>query len=98
MGEPTASRYELRRDDVTWRELGDEVVVLDLRTNRYLSVNASGVALWRELEKGATEQELVDRLMEAFELDAAQATSDVRAFLQLLQTKDLLAGPGPTDR
>ena len=51
--------FQLRRDSLTWRDMGDELVVFDANSGGYLTLNASAKDLWRQIADGATEAELV---------------------------------------
>ena len=88
----TADRgtMRLRGRDVSWRTVGDEVIVLDGRSWAYLSVNGSGELLWNLLAGGATEAELADALVREYAIDASQARQDVREFVRALREHDLL--------
>ena len=79
----------LRGEGLHWRRVDDEIVVLD--GSRYLSINASGVALWPLLAEGADREALVRRLVDEFGIDSARAGVDVDAFLEDLGAKGLLA-------
>ncbi|MGH2993054.1 MAG: PqqD family protein [Solirubrobacterales bacterium] len=80
----------LRDADLDWREVEGELVALDLRESRYLAVNRSGQVLWAALAEGATRDELVERLVEAFDIEAASAAADVDAFTAELDSRGLL--------
>src|SRR4051794_22901354 len=44
MGSPASSEWgtmKLRVDDITWREIDGDLVILDLRSSTYLTANAS---------------------------------------------------------
>ena len=84
------NRLKLREEGLTWREIDDEVVALDVETATYLSANASGRLLWRSLSEGATREELVSSLVDEFEIDADRAGADVDAFLGELSQRGLL--------
>jgi hypothetical protein len=84
------TRFKLRSDDLAWRAVDEEIVVLDLRTSRYLNINPSGAALWPHLVEGASAAELVSVLVSAFELDEAAAARDVDAFLAMCTERDLV--------
>ena len=84
------ARFKLRGDELAWREVDDEIVVLDLRSSRYLSVNSSGAVLWPHLADGATEAELVGVLIDTFDIDADTASKDVGLFLQMCTQRDLV--------
>jgi hypothetical protein len=84
------TRLTLRDADVDWREVEGELVVLDLRESRYLAINPTGRVLWATLAEGATQNELIDRLIEEFGVDRARAAADVDAFTAELKARDLL--------
>jgi len=84
----------LRDTDLDWREVEGELVALDLRESRYLAVNQTGKQLWSALVDGATRVELVDRLVDAFEIERSQAEADTDAFLGDLESRGLLIREG----
>lgn len=86
----STERMVLRRDSVSWVSTEDSLVVLDLRTSYYLSLNESGAVLWRRLADGASVSELEDALIDAFGLARAAAQADVRAFVATLRDRELL--------
>ena len=81
----------LRADDMTWRSVESEIVVLDQRDSTYLAVNRTGSVLWPLLAEGATRPELAAALVERFGIDEARAATDVDAFVEFLAGRDLLA-------
>ena len=79
------------RSDLTWREIDDKIIVLDLQSGKYLEINATGAALWKLLAEGAvTREELTQRLLNEFQVDDETATRDVEAFLSGLERARLL--------
>jgi hypothetical protein len=80
----------LRPDALEWRDIEGEVVAVDLRTATYLAVNPSGAMLWPALASGATRDELTNVLVDQFQLPRDQAATDVEAFVQMLEERDLL--------
>lgn len=80
----------LRREDLEWRELEGEIVVLDLRRSTYLAVNRVGALLWPRLLGGVTRDALVQAVVDDFGLARSEAESDVSAFLQELRDQELL--------
>ena len=78
------------REDVHWREAEGQVIALDLSGGRYLTINRSGALLWPMLQEGTTRDELVDRLVEEFELPPEQARADVDAWLSELDAQLML--------
>jgi len=80
---------ELRLADVE----GDGVV-LHLGTRRYFSVSESGLALLQALETPRTIPELVEVLLERYEVTPEQAEASVRQFLDTCRTAELLVEEG----
>lgn len=81
----------LRKDDLDWREIDDEIVVLDTRDAVYLSVQGSGALVWRLLAESATKDSLIEALVKKYGIDSTRATADVDAFLATLNDRGLLA-------
>ena len=73
------------------RKLGAEYMVVAIGEasksfNGMIRMNETGAFYWKELEKGASEDDLVARTMERFTgVDEASAREDVKAFLQSIQ-------------
>lgn len=80
----------LRADRLQWLEADGEVVALDERSLVYLNANPSGALLWQALGEGATRDELVGRLVEAFDVDDVTARRDVDRYLADLESRGLL--------
>jgi hypothetical protein len=85
------TRLTLRKDDLHWREVDDEIVALEERDAVYLASNRSGGLLWRMLAHGATRDELIDALVDAYGIDADAAATDVDRFLEQVREAGLLA-------
>ena len=82
---PPSEPFALREEDLNWRVIGDELIVLDLRAGTYLSVNASGMLLWNLIAEGpATRSALVTHLAESYAISEETARRDVDAFITLL--------------
>jgi len=81
----------LRTDDLEWREIDDEIVLLDGREATYLSTNGSGSILWRALAAGTTREQLASALVDAYGIDERRATADAEEFVAALASQGLLA-------
>ena len=73
------------------RQVVDMWVVLPLadRTvdfNGMITLNESGVLLWRTLEKGSDVDGLVEALLSEYDVSVQQAQSDVAEFLEKLRS------------
>jgi len=81
----------LRRRDLHWRDLSDEIVVLDGQKSVYLAVQGSGAKLWRLLSDCTTRDSLIETLVRTYGIDAKRAGDDVDAFLATLSDRGLLS-------
>lgn len=80
----------LRESDLTWQEIDEEIIILDLKASSYLKLNGSGAHLWKQLEKGADVTGMVDSLVGAYDVDPDTARRDVDAFVRQLKRSGLL--------
>lgn len=81
---------KLRANDLTWREIDGDLVILDLQSSTYLTTNASGTVLMKQLTEDRTNAELVQAMVDAFGISESQAEEDVRTFLDALDRSGLL--------
>lgn len=71
------------------RKVGKEQVVVAIGPaaallNGLIKLNASGVMLWNQLEQNTQRSELVDALLERYDITREQAEADVDTFLKPL--------------
>jgi len=82
---------ELRGEDVLWRRMESEIVILDGQSWEYLALNTAAGLLWERLQPGATRSELIQLLVDTYEIPVETASKDVDTFIESLRAKDLLA-------
>ena len=78
------------KDNLVLREVAGVWVVLPLAEkvldfSGMLSLNETGVDLWKLLEKGSTREEMATSLTEIYEIDYDQALADVDEFIDVLK-------------
>lgn len=86
----------VRSNDVTWREIDGEMVILDLASSTYLTTNRTGTFLLQQLVEDRTHDELVDAMVDQFEIDRDTAERDVTAFVNMLTEGGLLDATATT--
>ena len=59
--------------------------------NGYITLNPTAKIMWEVLEKGCTEQDLVNAILEKYDIDEATATRDVRAFVEKLSNAGVIS-------
>lgn len=90
MSAPHLARLRVRTEGVTWRDVGGEVVALDLISSVYFSTNRTGRMMWHLLLEWTSAEQLVAALIAEYEITAAQAEHDVAAFVSSLERHGLL--------
>ena len=76
-------------DSVVEAVLGDEAVLLNVESGVYFGLDPVGTRIWELLGAGAGELEIVDRVLEEYDVEPARARADVKAFIQALAAKGL---------
>jgi hypothetical protein len=85
-----AVQVEPNLDDVVWRDVDGEIVMMHVLEGTYLSLNRSASALWTALTEGASREQLIDGLVSRFDVDHDAAADDVDEFLQTLRSRGLI--------
>jgi Coenzyme PQQ synthesis protein D (PqqD) len=81
----------LRSERLTWREIDNEIVALDLESSSYFTANSTASVLIKRLADGAVGvQDLVDVLTAEFDVDLGKAEADVEQFIRALDSQGLL--------
>lgn len=71
-------------------ELDDEVVLLNVQTGLYFGLDEVGSRIWALLEKGTTEDELIDQLLDDYDVEPDVLEADLARFIGLLVENGLV--------
>lgn len=83
-----------RRSGLTWTRSGDSVVILDLDSSQYFSLNSTAGSLWPQLVAGTHESDLVHALITRYGIDDRTAVADVRDLITNLEQRSLISPLG----
>lgn len=83
------------KKDFVLRKVADVYVVvpvnsLTLDFNGIINLNETGAFLFRLLQSGADKQELVNKLLEEYEVEPEKASADIDVFLEKVKDADIL--------
>jgi hypothetical protein len=93
MGSP--SRRYAHHQDVAWRLVQDEALLVDPRTGSIFPLNAVAARLWVLLGEGQAVSEIVERLTQEFDAPQETIQADVSAFIaKAVQAHLLVERPG----
>ena len=83
------------KDGFMLREVAGSYIVVAVGNavkefNGVINLNEPSAMLWQLLEKGATEEQLVNKLLEVYNVEKAVAEKDVSAFINKLTINGIL--------
>lgn len=81
----------------TIREIAGEILVIPigetaLTMNGMIILNPVSKVIWECLEKESSADEILQSVLDCFEVEAEEAKADITEFLDELKKKDLLIG------
>ena len=80
------------------RQVGEEIVVLDLESGLYFGLDEVGKLTWDAISEGKTLGDALAVIVAEYAVDEAQALTDLIAFVGDLRQRGLIAtGAAPTD-
>jgi hypothetical protein len=77
-------------DDVVFRELEGEAVLLNLASGLYFGLDAIGTRIWQLLGEHQTLQAVFDQMLQEFEVDDQTLRSDLLALVDRLMAHGLV--------
>jgi len=77
------------RRHVAFRKISDKMVIVHPIENRLITINETGWAIWEMLD-GRKTKEIVDEIVDMFEVSKTKAQTDVNQFLLTLVEKNLI--------
>jgi len=76
--------------DVVFRDLSGEAVLLNLRTGIYFGLNPSGTRMWQLLLETGDREKTLARIKDEYDVDDSSLRRDLDALIQQLLEKGLL--------
>jgi len=76
-------------DDLTYREVDGEMVLLDMETESFFGLDAVACDIWKLLQEGKTLQETCDELLEIYDVDPERLRKDLETFVENLIKNEL---------
>jgi hypothetical protein len=76
--------------DVVARRLEDEIVLVNLATNRIFSLNRTGGRYWELLDEGLGHEVIVRRLLDEFDVDRTTLEQEIENITAQLRSEGLV--------
>jgi hypothetical protein len=77
-------------DDLAWRDVNNEMVVLNIHSGKYITFNNIGREIWLKITEGNKIAEIVDDIVKDYNIDREKVTEDVKEFIGDLVQKKVL--------
>jgi len=77
-------------DDVVFRDLQGEIVLLNLKTGVYFGLDPMGTRIWHLIREKQSLQEVLDALLEEYEVTEAQCSQDLFYLVARMAEKELV--------
>lgn len=82
-------RYRIHPDALANR-IGDQIVVVQMQTDRIFELNRTGARIWELLAEGRSRAEIEGMLTEEFELSGSSATIEIDQLIASLKNENLI--------
>ena len=84
-------RFHIRRPEVIHEILDDELVIVNLKTGSYFSLDRVGAVVWRAVDRRASRAEIVAEVVARYHGPEAEIEREVSRLLEDLQAHALIA-------
>jgi len=81
------------RAEVMARQVGDEVVILDLASGTYFGLDSVGARMWQLIGDGKNIGDVRDALLAEYEVSPEELERDMERLLQELLARGLISRP-----
>jgi hypothetical protein len=79
-----------RNDDILTAPLDDMLLMMSVEHGKYFGLNGAGPRIWELLEQPITDDQLVEALLDEYEVTREVCAAEVAAFLAGLRERHLL--------
>jgi hypothetical protein len=76
--------------NVVWRDLDREIVILNLTSGVYFSVDGAGTRIWTLMSEQLATEDIIRKLISEFEVEESQLRSDVESLVKDLADQGLI--------
>lgn len=77
-------------EEVLFQEVSGEAVLLDLKSEQYFGLDKVGTHIWHLLNENLPEENIIERLLQQYEVDRSTLEVDVSQLLDQLEKAGLV--------
>jgi Coenzyme PQQ synthesis protein D (PqqD) len=82
-------------DEVIFRVLGDEAVILNLATGKYFGLNSVGTRLWQLIVEHGSEEKVIEGFLAEYEVEEKLFRQDLADLIRQLMQTGLVQSEAP---
>jgi hypothetical protein len=79
-----------RNEKFIWRNLEGELVLLNPHSGQYFGLNAVGCSFYEKIDGSRTVGEIIDLLLEKFEVDRSTLENDLAELIKTMVAKEII--------
>ena len=76
--------------DVVSRRVGDEVVLVHLKTNRIFALSPTGARFWELLSDGRTRPEIEEQLLKEYDVSRRDVSAEIESLVETLKGEGIV--------
>lgn len=84
------SKIKRKEENLLASPLADEIVMMNVKTGDYLSLNSVATSIWNLLEHPVSGEEICQKLILEYNIDEETCLTETTKFLTRLQEEDLI--------
>jgi len=82
--------YTIDSKRIAWDEIDGEMLIINVETGYYFSLDGVGSLIWSMLAEGVDERDMVARIMSEYEVDESRARDDLYELVDALAAEELV--------
>ncbi len=82
--------YSIEEKKIVWKRARDEVVILNLTTGFYYTLNSSGAVVWDGILNDWTVERIAEKICDTFEIDRLTAIRDASECVARLSAEGII--------
>lgn len=82
---------KINTENILFTQLGEEGVVYDIENNEYQNLNETSFKILKGIEKGLTEEEILNELLEEYEIEEADCRSEIKEAISEFIEKNIIS-------
>ena len=85
--------YQIDPERIVWRNMGEEVVILDLQSGYYYGLNKTAALIWNRLTESKSSDVIGQEMAAVYGIPLKQAQNDDKAAIEELAKDSLILSP-----